>query len=96
MTVTEIIQQVKNLEPNEQDELLQRLLEMRSEGEAVRGQTRPMWSDAELAELLTIEPLTGKEIIEAGLTGSWSDLGIKDGADWVETQRRIRRERRKW
>ena len=54
------------------------------------------WSDDELAELLTPEPMTGAEIVAAGLTGGWADQGIPDGAAWVEAQRRKRRERHQW
>lgn len=53
------------------------------------------WSAQELAEALKIEPLTGAEMIAAGLTGGWEDAGITDGAEWVERQRRERHERRR-
>ncbi|HEY0783569.1 MAG TPA: hypothetical protein VGE98_14010 [Thermoanaerobaculia bacterium] len=56
----------------------------------------PDWDPAELEELLRIEPLTGKEIVEAGLTGAWKDEGITSGADWVEKHREQRRERHQW
>ena len=52
------------------------------------------WSSQELAEALRIEPLTGAEMIAAGLTGGWEGAGIEDGAEWVDRQRRGRRERR--
>jgi hypothetical protein len=47
-----------------------------------------------LTRSLQIEPLTGAEIVAAGLTGGWAEEGITDGAAWVEEQRRKRRERR--
>jgi len=49
-----------------------------------------------LADLLTIEPMTGREIVEAGLTGGWRDMDIEDGAVWVEKRRQAQREQRKW
>jgi hypothetical protein len=49
------------------------------------------WSPQEIAEALKIEPLTGAEIIAAGLAGGWE--GIEDGAEWVDRRRRERRER---
>lgn len=49
------------------------------------------WSPQEIAEALRIEPLTGAEILAAGLAGGWE--GIEDGAEWVARRRRERRER---
>jgi hypothetical protein len=54
------------------------------------------WTDEELAALMKPEPMTGAEIVAAGLTGGWRDLDIPDGATWVEEQRRKRKERRNW
>ncbi len=40
-----------------------------------------IWTDEELEELLHhVPPMTGKEIVEAGMLGGWKDLGITDGA----------------
>ena len=51
----------------------------------------------ELAELLTPkEPLSGRQIVEAGLLGGWKDLGIEDSVAWVEQQRARRREKHRW
>ena len=52
------------------------------------------WTGEELDRALHIEPLTGAEIIAAGLASGWEDLGIASGAEWAEEQRRLRRERR--
>jgi hypothetical protein len=46
------------------------------------------WTDEELKELLTIKPMTGHEIVAAGLVGGWEDLEITDSVEWVEEQRR--------
>ncbi|MCQ3930640.1 MAG: hypothetical protein DPW16_09275 [Chloroflexi bacterium] len=53
-------------------------------------------TDEEIAEMLRPEPMTGAEIVAAGLTGGWADMGIADGAEWVQEQRRKRREKRGW
>jgi hypothetical protein len=57
------------------------------------------WTEEELAELMRVEPKTGAEIvaeIEAGLIGDgWSHVKVS-GAEWVEEQRRKRKERRGW
>jgi hypothetical protein len=47
----------------------------------------------ELPETTDVKPLTGAEIIAAGLVGTWSDVQI-DGQEWVEQQRQRRRENR--
>lgn len=45
---------------------------------------------------LQVVPMTGAELVNAGLLGGWEDLGITDSSEWVEEQRRLRRERRGW
>jgi hypothetical protein len=54
------------------------------------------WSQQDLEDLLRPEPLTGREIVAAGLAGGWEDLGIPDGQTWVEAQRRRRQGNLKW
>ena len=55
------------------------------------------WTEAELAELLKPKPpLTGKEIAESGLLGSWKDMGIEDSVVWLEEQRAERRKKYQW
>ncbi len=56
----------------------------------------PAWTDEEIAEMMKIEPMTGAEIVAAGLTGTWADLGITDGAEWVNEQRREGQEKNQW
>lgn len=56
----------------------------------------PEWSTEEIERALHGEPLTGAEIVAAGLTGGWSGAGIEDSAQWVSEQRRQRREDRDW
>lgn len=41
---------------------------------------------------LKVVPMTGAEIVKAGLLGGWE--GIPEGTAWVEEQRTRRRERR--
>jgi hypothetical protein len=53
-------------------------------------------SDAEIDELLRIEPMTGKEIVESGLLGGWEDKGITDSAAWIEEQRKKRSDQHRW
>lgn len=48
------------------------------------------WTDEEIAEMMKIEPLSGAEIVAAGLTGGWADMGIADSAEWVNEQKRNR------
>lgn len=42
---------------------------------------------------MQVTPLSGAEIVARGLTGTWAHLGISNGADWVNGQKRNRRER---
>lgn len=52
----------------------------------------PPLTDAEIDGLLTRKPaMTGAEIIAAGLTGIWKHKGIEDSVEWVNEQRRKRR-----
>jgi hypothetical protein len=53
-------------------------------------------SPDEVADLMAVQPLSPVEIVEQGLLGSWSDLGISDGSEWVEQQKHRRKEARKW
>jgi hypothetical protein len=46
--------------------------------------------------LLHQRPKTGAEIAASGLFGAWKDLGISDGAEWVNEQKHKRMERNKW
>ena len=86
MTLQEIIEQVKQLSPTERHDLFQQLQAMQDD----------TWTEAELSELLTVEPMTGREIVEAGLTGGWRDLDVEDGAVWVEKRRQAQHERHQW
>lgn len=57
---------------------------------------REAWDLEELTGALKLEPMTGSEIVEAGLLGGWEGQGITDANEWVEEQRRRRREQRSW
>jgi len=49
---------------------------------------RPL-TDEEIEELLRPNPKTGAEIVaRLKKEGGWEDLGITDGAEWVQEQRR--------
>ncbi len=53
------------------------------------------WRPEELDRALEIVPMTGTQIVSAGLTGGWAGLGISSGADWVQERRRQRSEERR-
>jgi hypothetical protein len=52
------------------------------------------WTSTDLDRMLRVAPMSGVEIVKAGLLGGWEDAGIHDGASWVDEQRQTRRERR--
>jgi hypothetical protein len=51
------------------------------------------WTREDLDRVLTTAPMTGAEIVKAGLLGGWE--GAPDGVAWVDEQRQKRRERRR-
>jgi hypothetical protein len=54
----------------------------------------PTRNAADLDRALQTTPMSGAEIVKAGLVGGWESAGIDDGARWVEEQRQTRRGRR--
>jgi hypothetical protein len=54
------------------------------------------WRPEDLASALKVEPLSGAEIVNAGLLGGWEDQGIGDSEAWLKEQRHRRREQRSW
>jgi hypothetical protein len=48
----------------------------------------------DLDRALQTTPMTGADIVKAGLVGGWENAEIEDSARWVEEQRQARRERR--
>lgn len=57
------------------------------------------FTEAELDEMLKPRtPLSGAEIAAKIVAegAAWADLGIEDGAEWVNEQKRKRQESRKW
>ncbi len=54
------------------------------------------WTEEEIRELMRVEPMTGAEIVAAGLTGGWEEMGITDSVEWLEEQRRKRRKKLEW
>jgi len=53
------------------------------------------WTARGLDRALQTTPMTGAEIVKAGLVGGWENAGIDDSTRWVEEQRQARRERRR-
>ena len=83
------------------DDILLRVLEhsgfllVSADADAPNGDL--VWTDEELAELLTPRPpLTGQEMVEQGYIGGWEDLGIEDSVEWLEQQKAKRRTKHQW
>ncbi len=90
----EVVEKALQLSPAEQARLMERLaMSVRTvlDTDTVPEAPEATWTAEEVAELMKVEPMTGAEIIAAGLTGGWADLGISDGAEWVNEQKRKRR-----
>jgi len=65
-------------------------LEVTSE-EDFAGEECP-WTDEEIQEMMRVTPKTGAEIVALlEQEGGWENLGITDGAEWVQEQRRKNR-----
>lgn len=60
-----------------------------------------IWSEDEIQQLLKPkQSLTGKQIVKkhlkTGVIGSWADMGIQDGAEWVNQQKTQGRKKYQW
>lgn len=94
-----ITKHVEKLEPHEQLLLIERIAALLRHYTLVPEETDDdfILSDEEVRELLQPEePMTGKEIAEAGLLGGWKDMGIEDSVEWVAQQRAKRRKKINW
>ncbi len=94
VTVDELIRMAIRLSPAEKARLLQRVAASISQDLSAVETGEESWTEEELAELMRVEPLTGAEIVAAGLLGGWED--IQNGAEWVNEQKRKRRQKAKW
>lgn len=98
MQIEEIIELALQLSPVEQAHLIERLEAAMSQS-AVSEQDNDdeaPWTREELAEMMKVTPKTGAEIVASGVLGGWANKGITDGAEWVNEQKRKRKERRRW
>ena len=92
-----LTRQVEQLDYQHQLLLIERLiLLIESHERASMPEEGVTWTDEELAELLTSkQALTGKEMVEQGYIGGWEDMGVEDGAAWVNQQKALRKAKRK-
>ncbi|MCI0711636.1 MAG: hypothetical protein L0154_15885 [Chloroflexi bacterium] len=90
-----LTKQVEKLDYQHQLLLVERLVALIEQHERF-SQTEDTWTAEELAELLKPQKaLTGKEMVEQGFIGGWEDMGIEDGAEWVNQQKALRKAKRK-
>jgi hypothetical protein len=93
----DVFEQAVQLSSAEQARLIERLAGlMRETMISPQPQDTEVWTDEQRAAMLTPEPLSGAEVIAMGLVGTWAEMGIEDGADWVNEQKRKRREKFDW
>ena len=96
--------QVEKLTPHEQLLLIERIVALLKRNPVTHKEkyeldSEDSWTEEELAELKELissqQALSGKEIVEKHTTlgniGSWADMGITDGAEWVNQQKAKRR-----
>ena len=91
-----IYQLVDNLTREEQERLVEHLIHSSQSTPQADSEEDLEFTDEEIAEMLTPKPLTGREIVEAGLTGAWADMGIEDSVEWLKEQRAKRSRKLKW
>ncbi len=77
-----ILDAVQELDYQTKQFLIQQLQAM-----IAKEQITEEWSEDELRDLIDPQPLSGAEIIAAGLTGTWVDEDIQNGAEWVNLQK---------
>lgn len=96
-SLEEVVNQALRLAPQDQARRVARVATaMGQELAAPQPEDVEPLTDEEIADMLRPEPMTGTEIVAAGLTGGWADMGITDGAEWVQEQRRKRWEQHVW
>lgn len=79
------------LSPAEQAGLMERLAAAIHDAlETESAATEPVFSDTEITELLQVDPLPPAEVVALGLTGTWADMGIHDGAEWANEKKHRR------
>jgi hypothetical protein len=94
MTYQEVKEAVLQLTPAERQALREELEEIaRSEDEQFIIDDDPITLE-EAQELVKSHPMSPKDVIAAGLTGTMPDL--PDGVEWVNARKRERAERRRW
>jgi hypothetical protein len=69
------------------------IAEEASDAHSVAGDVKPL-TDEEIAALMKPNPKTGAEIANNPAIGAWANYGITDSVEWIEEQRRKRREKR--
>lgn len=95
----EVMEKALRLSPAEQARLMERLaVSVRAvlDTDTMTETLEATWTPEDIAELMKVEPLPPAEVVALGLLGTWADLGITDGAEWVNEQKRKRRERKKF
>jgi hypothetical protein len=93
----EILAQALQLPPAERMAIIERLAASfrplpAGEGTLPGAETDQALTEQETADLMRVEPLPPAEVVRQRLTGTWADLGISDGAEWVNEQKRKRSE----
>lgn len=97
----DILADALELSPAERLSMIEKLAgSFRGEGdlfyEQISAKTEMTLTEEEITDYMRVEPLSPSEISEHGLLGTWRDLDISDGSEWVNNHKRSRKERGSW
>jgi len=96
MTFQDVVETVLKLSPEEQTQLIEMIEFARQPSIQSHDSDEPLMTSEEIEALLHGTPKNSQDIARSDYVGAWSDMGITDGAEWVNEQKRKRRERKSW
>jgi hypothetical protein len=62
----------------------------------IQAAAEEQFTEDEITEALSPEPLSGAEIVEQGLTGGWEDMEISDSVEFVDALRHQTERKLSW
>lgn len=96
LSVDELVDHIRHLSNDERQTLLNAIITMLPPHSLPDTDVEPTMSAEEAAAYLAVEPLPPAEVAAKGVLGTWADMGIEDGAAWVNEQKAKRKARLQW